>query len=479
MLKKPLSQHHLEDKLRPVRELLGRRDLLEKLSAAQASRQQRVVSDLAARQILAELSNKLDRLHNADIAELLETLPLDERLFVWRDIDDDRAGDVLWQVADGVAETLIADTSVERLKALCMPMDIGDLSQLADLLPTEVLDEVLRGRDTGEQSWVRATITYPEDTVGSLMSPDVLVAPADATFKSILKMLRKHGAFPDQTDKIFIVDERHRLLGELPLTQLLLHRPRNPIEEAVSTDIVTFAPGQKIAAAAQAFERYDLVSAPVVDERGRLLGRLTVDDVMDYVREEAEEDAFLREGLRADEDLFGPVWSGARRRWIWLGLNLATALIASRVIGLFENSIEKLVALATLMPIVASIGGNTGNQTVALIVRGLATGMLDADNVRYLALKEVGIAVINGLLWGSVMGMITYFLYADPGLSGVMAAATLLNLVVAAMVGTGVPLLLDRLGRDPAYGSSVLLTFTTDSMGFLIFLGLATIFLLG
>ena len=478
MIRSTDSKLQLADKLRPVRELLGRRELLERLSATQTSRRKELVSDLAARQLLADLSNKLDRLHNADVAELLEMLPLEERLFVWRHVDDGRAGDVLWQVADGVAETLIENTDDQRLKDICLPLDVGDLSQLADLLPPNVLDQVLGNREAGEQSWLRASITYPEDTVGSLMSPDVLVAPAISTFKSILKMLRRSGMFPDQTDKLFIVDERHRLLGELPLTNLLLHHPRKPIADAVVTDAVTFEPGESVAVAAQAFERYDLVSAPVVDERGRLIGRLTVDDVMDYVREEAEEDAFLREGLSADEDLFGPVWSSARRRWMWLGLNLATALIASRVIGLFEGSIEKLVALATLMPIVASIGGNTGNQTVALIVRGLATGVLGAGNVRYLAAKEIGIATINGIVWGAVMGLITYALYADPGLAGVMAAATLLNLMVAAMVGTGVPLLLNRVGRDPAYGSSVLLTFTTDSMGFLIFLGLATIFLL-
>ncbi len=473
------NKRHLEQNLQPIRELLGRRELLERLSVTPDSSRKELVSDLVARQTLADLANKLDKLHNADIAGLLETLPLDDRHFVWRQLADERAGDVLWQVADGVAETLISETSHERLKAICLPLEVGDLLQLADLLPGDVLDAVLGTRDPGERSWLRASITYPEDTVGSLMSPDVLVAPATATFKTILKMLRKAGNFPDQTDKLFIVDERHRLLGELLLTRLLLHRPRNPISEAVSTDAIAFEPGESIASAAQAFERYDLVSAPVVDERGRLIGRLTVDDVMDYVREEAEEDAFLREGLHADEDLFGPVWTSARRRWLWLGLNLATALVASRVIGLFEGSIEKLVALATLMPIVASIGGNTGNQTVALIVRGLATGMFGAGNVRYLALKEIGIAAINGTMWGSVMGMITFLLYGDTGLAAVMGVATLLNLVVAAMVGTGVPLLLNRLGRDPAYGSSVLLTFTTDSMGFLIFLGLATVFLLG
>src|ERR671919_355181 len=230
--------------------------------------------------------------------------------------------------------------------------------------------------------------------------------------------------------------------------------------------------------AARAFERYDLVSAPVVDERGRILGRLTVDVMLDTIRSEAEDDLLRRDGLSGEEDLFGPVWRSARRRWLWLAVNLMTAFLASRVIGLFEHSIQQLVALATLMPIVASVAGNTGNQTVALFVRGLAMDQINSGNIRYLSFKEAAVSTINGLIWGSVIGLVASVLYGNAALGLVMAAAMLINLILAAVVGIGVPAAMHRLGRDPAFGSSVLLTFTNDTMGFLIFLGLATVFLL-
>jgi magnesium transporter len=324
---------------------------------------------------------------------------------------------------------------------------------------------------------VEASFSYPENTVGALMSRDPLVVPAVATVRETLHHLRQQKEIPEQSDQIFVVDERHHLLGALPITTLLLHSPRQPVAEIMNRDIVAFTPEDSASAVGAAFERYDLVSAPVVDSRDRLLGRVTVDVVMHFIREEVEEDMLNREGLRGDEDLFGPVLVSARSRWLWLALNLLTAFLASRVIGVFEGTIEQLVALATLVPIVASIGGNTGNQTMALVVRGLALDQINRDNVRYLALKELGIALINGILWGSVMGLIAWLLYGNDVLGLVMGLATLLNLLVAAIVGIGVPLGMRRAGRDPALGSSVVLTFVTDSMGFFIFLGLATLLL--
>jgi magnesium transporter len=310
------------------------------------------------------------------------------------------------------------------------------------------------------------------------MTRDVLVIDSGATIEDVLRYFRRLEDFPDHTDKIFVVDGRHRLEGILPLKALFLNPPKQPVTEVMVTDIVAFTPDEDADDAGLAFERYDLVSAPVIDSRDRLLGRLTVDVVMDFLREQAEEDAFLREGLKGDEDLFGPVVESARNRWLWLFLNLLTALVASRVIGIFEGSIEKLVALATLMPIVASIGGNTGNQTVALVIRGLALDQIHRGNVRYLAFKELGVALLNGLIWGSVMGFVAFLLYGNQSLGLVMAGATLLNLLVAAATGIAVPLVMERIGRDPALGSSVMLTFVTDSMGFMIFLGMATLFLL-
>ena len=274
-----------------------------------------------------------------------------------------------------------------------------------------------------------------------------------------------------------MVDARHQLKGVLPLRALLLNDPARRVGELKLTDPVVFGADEAAADAARAFERYDLISAPVVNERSKLLGRLTVDAVVDFIREESEEDALNRAGLRGDEDLFAPIWDSARNRWLWLSVNLCTAFVASRAIGLFENTISQIVALATLMPIVAGIGGNSGNQTTALVVRGLALGEITPDNKGYLVLKELGVGLMNGLVWGATVGLFAYLLYWNLPLGLVMAAAMLLNLLLAALVGVAIPLLLHRIGRDPALGSSVLLTFITDGMGFFIFLGLATLFL--
>jgi magnesium transporter len=263
----------------------------------------------------------------------------------------------------------------------------------------------------------------------------------------------------------------------LPLRQLLVRDTSLSAGEVASADTMAFTPEERASQAAKAFERYDLVSAPVVDGRGKLVGRLTVDVVMDFIRRQSEMDALMRVGLSGEEDLFAPAWTSARNRWVWLAINLVTALLASRVIGMFEDVIGQLVALATLMPIVASIGGNTGNQTVALMIRGLALDRITETGVKHLFRKELTVSLLNGLVWGTAMGLTAFALYRSVPLGLVMAAAVLLNLLVAAFTGTAVPLLLRRLGRDPAQGSSVLLTFTTDSMGFFIFLGLASVFL--
>jgi magnesium transporter len=405
-------------------------------------------------------------------------LPPHQRQEVWERVGVEKAGDVLWEASHGVAGDLIKSTERSRLVAICQAMDEDTLGQIADCFPEGVLEDIKTALEPKARAWLQTSITYPEDSVGRLMDPEMVVIQHTSTIKDTLKALRKLEAFPEPLDAVFVVDRRDRLVGQLPLKTLLLQNPRKPIVDFIETDGVAFSPTDEAKAAARAFERYDLVSAPVTDERGRLVGRLTVDAVMDFVLEEAQEQALKREGLSGEEDLFGPVWSGARRRWLWLSINLLTAFIASRVIGVFEESIERLVALATLMPIVASVGGNTGNQTVALVIRGLALDQINANNLRYLAIKELAVSALNGVIWGSVMGVITFALYQDLALGAVMAVAMLLNLLLAAAIGIGVPVAMHRLGRDPALGSSVLLTFTTDSMGFFIFLSLATAFLL-
>ncbi len=471
------SQKKLEDRLAPIQELLRRQQLVEHL-ADRSEHQTGLGAGMVHRRHKNELARALTRIHPADVAHLVEMLPPDERSLVWASVPDRFGGEVLAEVNDMVAEGLVAETPPGRLLAMGRTLDPEDLALIEDLLPAHVRSELLANLQEGDRSWLETTVTYPEDTVGHLMTGDVLVVEAHATIRDVLRYVRTLGDIPDQTDKIFVVDERRHLVGALPLKALIIHSPKRPVFEVMSTDLVAFTPDEEAEDAGLAFQRYDLISAPVVDSRDRLLGRLTVELVMDFLQDQAEEDAFLREGLSGDTDLFGPVYAGARSRWLWLCINLLTAFIASRVIGAFEGSIERLVALATLMPIVASVGGNTGNQTVALVVRGLALDHIHRDNLGYLALKELGIALINGLLWGSVMGVVAFLLYSNAELGLVMASATVLNLLVAAGTGIAVPMAMDRLGRDPALGSSVVLTFVTDSMGFLIFLGLATIILI-
>jgi magnesium transporter len=310
------------------------------------------------------------------------------------------------------------------------------------------------------------------------MDFEVVSIRDDVTCEVALRYLRRFDELPGRTDALWIVDRDDHLKGVLPLKRLLVTDPDVPIESLYDRGVIAFAPESDADEAAQAFDRYDLVSAPVVDAQRRVIGRVTVDVVLEYVRERQEQQELGKVGLREEEDIFSSVWASAKNRGPWLALNLCTAFIASRVIGAFEGSIEKLAALAALMPIVAGIGGNSGNQTTTLIVRSLALGQIAAASARRLLAKELGISTLNGVVWGGVLGMLAWGLYGNPALGAVMALAMFLNLVVAALAGFLIPVAMDRLGRDPAVGSSVFLTFVTDSMGFFIFLGLATLFLL-
>jgi magnesium transporter len=321
-------------------------------------------------------------------------------------------------------------------------------------------------------------MSYSEESVGALMDFDLISVRNDVTVEVVLRYLRRRDEMPDHTDQLFVVDRVGRLQGLLPVNRLLVTDPDVLIAGIMNTeDMLTLTPEQDGQEAAHAFERYDLVSAPVVDATGKLLARVTVDAVVDFIRSRSENERLSAGGLSEDEDLFAPVWASLRNRWTWLALNLVTAFIASRVIGIFEDSIEKLVALAALMPIIAGIGGNSGNQTITLIVRGLAVGQVTTDNARTLLSKEFLVAVMNGLIWGSLVGLFAFVIYHDWQLSLVMMGAMALNLMLAAVMGFAIPMTMHKLGRDPAVGSSVLITAITDSGGFFIFLGLATLFL--
>lgn len=438
-----------------------------------------LVEGLVHRQHLTELKTILDRLHPADAAYILEALPLDDRLVVWECVKAERDGEILLEVGESVRETLIASMDRAELVDAVETLEADEIAELAESLPVDVVEEVKRGLTNEERAHLRAAMSYPEGSVGARMDFELVTIGVDVDLEETLRHLRRFNALPDHTDQVFVVDRSDVLKGAVPLDRLLLNEPEASVASLMKTDILTLSALDDVGEAAQAFERYDLVSAPVVDSNGRLIGRLTVDEVVDVIREEGEQEVFAKAGLRDDEDLFASVWKSAKNRWLWLAVNLGTAFFASRVIGAFENTIATVVALATLMTIVMGIAGNSGNQTMTLMIRSIALGQVTGGNTRRLMLKEVAIAGLNGLVWGGIAGLVAWWIYSGSSkgwLIGLtMLVAMTLNMLVGTLVGMLVPLMLHRYGRDPALGSSVLLTFTTDSMGVFIFLGLATL----
>ena len=427
---------------------------------------------------LVELIAILHELHPADVAGLLESLPQKERALVWHLAAPEEDGEVLLEVSDAVRETLIETMDQQELLAAVDDLDADELAELAADLPHEVVYEALKTRDEEERAQVAAAMSFEDGQVGAIMDFELVSIRADVACEVVLRYLRRFESLPDHTDKIFVVDDNDVLKGVLPVRKLLVADPEERVENVMATDVVRFRPEDDVEEAALAFERYDLGTAPVVDANKQLIGRITIDEMVDVIREESEADMLNMAGLQEEEDLFAPIWDSVKNRWMWLAINLCTAFIASRVIGAFEGSIAKIVALAALMPIVAGIGGNSGNQTITMIVRAMAMGQLSGSQARRLLKKEVGVALVNGLIWGSAMGLISWLLYDSPGIGLVMVAAMTLNLLLAATVGVLIPVAMEKAGRDPALGSSVLITAVTDSGGFLIFLGLATIFLL-
>lgn len=476
--KKP--QESLQDRLAQVVELLQRHRLVEDLTHRQEGPHHDRVEGLVHRQNLAELQRKLDDLHSADVAYILEALPLEDRLAIWQLVKADRDGDILLEVSDAVRETLLADMEDHEILAAAKEMDADELADLASELPRDVVHELMETLDAQQRERVRSALSYEEEQVGALMDFEMVTIREDVSLEVVLRYLRRLKELPGHTDKLFVVDYDGVLKGVLSIKRLLVNDPDKQVVEVMANDPVSFHPDEDAYDAAQAFERYDLISAPVVDKNGKLIGRLTIDEMVDLIREESESEVLNMAGLREEEDIFASVWKSVRNRWAWLAVNLVTAFMASRVIGLFEGSIEKLVALAALMPIVAGIGGNSGNQTITMIVRAMALDQVSTGNgnTSRLIRKELGVALINGLVWGGVIGVVAYGLYDSWSLGVVMTAAMTLNLLLAALMGVLIPMTLMRMGRDPAMGASVMITAVTDSGGFFIFLGLASLFLL-
>ena len=471
------SRQRVHEDLQRVTELLHKHELVESLVHRQQGPRQELVEGLVHKLHLVELQKLLDALHPADVANLLESLPVVQRLIVWDLVKAEREGEILLEVSDAVRQTLIADMDAQELVAATEQLDTDEIADLAPDLPREVFQGVIRSLSPEEREQLRSAMSYPEGTVGALMDFDVISIRDDVTVEVVLRYLRRLDEMPDHTDQLFVVDGTGQLKGLLPINRLLVTRPKTLVTTVMRLDFLKLRPQEKAEDAAGAFERYDLVSAPVVDDRGRLIGRVTVNAVVDYIREETASDMLSAGGLREEEDLFASVWKSVRNRWTWLAINLVTAFIASRVIGVFEDSIARIVALAALMPIIAGISGNSGNQTITMIVRALALGQITAANARKLFAKEIGVSTLNGLIWGGVVGLFAFLIYHSWQLGLVMTGAMALSLLLASVMGVAIPLTMEKLGRDPAQGASVMITAITDSGGFFIFLGLATVFL--
>ena len=442
------------------------------------ARQLRLLSDALDSGRLGPVRRLVNTLAPAEIGNLLESLPPGKREIVWGLVDPEDDGEVLVHVGEEVRESLLADMDPDEIIAAVEDLDIDDLADLVEDLPDTVIDEVLKSMDRENRERLEQVLSYPEDTAGRLMNPDVVTVRADVNVDVVLRYLRLRGELPDHTDHLFVVSRRHQYLGRLSLASLVTHEDNTPINRLIDDEQPAIDVGESAEEVARQFSDHDWVSAPVVDDNNILLGRITIDDVVDIIRAQAEHQALGAAGLDEEEDLFSPIKRAVRGRVVWLGINLCTAFLAASVIGQFELTLQKVVALAVLMPIVAGVGGNAAVQVLTLMVRGIALGQVGQSNARILLWKEMRVALINGTLIGTVVGLIAFVWFQSILLSVVITLALIINFCAAALAGVLLPLLLKRMNVDPAVAGTVVVTAVTDVMGFFSFLGLATLILL-
>lgn len=424
------------------------------------------------------LSDTLATLEPAQMAHLLECVPEAQRSELWELVPEHACGEVLADLGDVARRSLVEDLDQTAVVDAAVSLDTPELAEVIETLPNEIGDAIRESLDYQDLSELQAALAFSEGTAGRLMDTRAVSVRADISLETVLRYLRRRESLPDHTLGLMVVDREGQFLGELPLSALLTQQPEMLVSEVMDANALRVHPNMPEQDLAALFRDHDLVSIAVVDDNSRLIGRVTLADMVDVMREEADHHIYGAVGLDEEEDLFAPVLPSARRRALWLGINLATAFLAAWVIGLFEATLQKVVALAVLMPIVASMGGIAGSQTLTLIIRGIALGKISSANARLLAYKEVLIAVINGLVWALVVGVISYLWFSDPRISTVLGVAMVTNLFAAALSGVMIPLTMRRMGIDPALAGSVVLTTVTDVVGFMSFLGLATIFLL-
>jgi magnesium transporter len=426
---------------------------------------------------LRHVRRMVHAMHPGEIATLLESLRPAEREIVWEMVDPDDDGEVLVHVNDEVRAGLIRGMDAEELLAATDGLEIDDLADLFQDLPEAVNRQVLRGMDQQDRERLQQVLEFAPDTAGGLMNTDTVTVRPDVTLDVVLRYLRMREDLPPSTDSLFVVDRYGKVLGVLPITKLLVSDVELTVSELMDTEVTAVAADAPAAEVAKLFQDRDLVSTPVVDDQHRLLGRITVDDVVDVIREEADHTVMSMAGLDEEEDMFAPVLAAAKRRAVWISVNLMTAILAASVVDAFRGTLEHLVTLAVLMPIVASMGGIAGSQVLTLMIRGLALGQVAQENAPWILTRQLSVVGLNALLAAVVMGGVALGYFGDAGLAAVIAAALVINLSVATIAGVTVPLLLRRLGVDPALAGPVLVTTCTDVMGFLSFLGLGALFL--
>jgi len=425
-----------------------------------------------------EIRNFVHSLYPAETAHILESLEAEQRYQIWTVIPPSVMGEILVRVNTEVGQGLLKMTDRKDLIKAAENLESDDMVDLLHVLPEPLLSQVIEAMGVHERNRLESVLTYDDHSAGGLMTLDVLTIRADVTLDVVLRYLRKRGKMPSSTDNLIVVDRRDQVQGILSLNSLLTHEGNSKVSALMDRNAITIPYQMSAHDVADLFEQRDMLSAPVVMDNGRLMGRITIDDVVDVIREEADHSIMSMAGLDEEQDMFAPVMTSAKRRAVWLGVNLFTAFLASWVIGLFEATLAQIVALAVLMPIVASMGGIAGSQTLTLVVRGLALRQISGANVGRLMIKELSVGALNGALWAVVVAVLGGIWFQSLSLGLLLGAAMVINLVCAALAGASIPVILDKMGIDPALAGGVLLTTVTDVIGFMAFLGLATVFLL-
>ena len=425
---------------------------------------------------LYQIRQMIKTLPTAGIAHLIESSPPKTRSVLWQLIDKDSEGEVIQYLNEDLQNDILRELNAEQVAELTEGLETDDLADILQQLPQQVTSQVLQAMGQQDRHRVETVLSYDEDTAGGLMNTDTITVRRNHTVELVLRYLRRHESIPEMTDNILVVNRDDELLGILPLREVLVSDPNTSVREVMREDIEAIPVDMEATQIAQLFEQHDWVSAPVIDNNQKLLGRITIDDVVDVIRDSTEHSLMSMAGLDEEDDTFAPIIKTAKRRALWLGVNLMTAVLASIVIYLFQDTIDQVVYLAILMPIVANMGGVAGTQTLTLVIRSLALGHISPSNSRWLLTRELGVGILNGALWAFVISLIAFMWYRDLLLSYIIASAMLINLVTAALAGAYLPLFLKRIKIDPALAGSVALTTVTDSIGFFAFLGLAQIF---